>query len=121
MVQAISETIELKDIMCGDEAAAVRHTLDIKYPVENGIVRNWDDMEHLWNYTFYEKMQVSVLCSLCVGGVLGVCGVLIRAPDGAACLLGLIVCLLLLLLLFLVLVVFVAGCVYKVVLGLPLG
>ena len=26
--------------------------------VENGIVRNWDDMEHLWNYTFYEKMKI---------------------------------------------------------------
>ena len=63
--QAISETIELKDIMCGDEAAAVRQSLDIKYPVENGIVRNWDDMEHLWNYTFYEKMKVC-LHSLCI-------------------------------------------------------
>jgi actin-related protein 2 len=50
--------MELKDIMCGDEAAAVRQTLDIKYPVENGIVRSWEDMEHLWNYTFYEKMQI---------------------------------------------------------------
>ena len=47
--------------MCGDEAAAVRQSLDIKYPVENGIVRNWDDMEHLWNYTFYEKMKVCTL------------------------------------------------------------
>lgn len=56
--ESISEAIELKDIMCGDEAAAVRQTLEIQYPVENGIVRNWDDMEHLWNYTFYEKMQI---------------------------------------------------------------
>jgi hypothetical protein len=29
--------------------------------VENGIVRNWEDMEHLWNYTFYDKMQVGRL------------------------------------------------------------
>jgi len=56
--ESISEAMELKDIMCGDEAAAVRQTLEIKYPVENGIVRNWEDMEHLWNYTFYEKMQI---------------------------------------------------------------
>lgn len=56
--ESLSETIELKDVMCGDEAAAVRHSLDIKYPVENGIVRNWEDMEHLWNYTFYDKMQI---------------------------------------------------------------
>jgi len=27
--------------------------------VENGIVKNWEDMEHLWNYTFYEKMQIN--------------------------------------------------------------
>jgi actin-related protein 2 len=52
-------TVELKDVMCGDEAAAVRHSLDIRYPVENGIVRNWDDMEHLWNYTFYEKLVIN--------------------------------------------------------------
>lgn len=26
--------------------------------MENGIVRNWEDMEHLWNYTFYEKLQI---------------------------------------------------------------
>ncbi len=45
--------------MCGDEASAVRHSLDIKYPVENGIVKNWEDMEHLWNYTFYEKLQIN--------------------------------------------------------------
>lgn len=56
--EVISDTIELKDIMCGDEAAAVRQTLDCKYPVENGIVRDWNDMEHLWDYTFFEKMKV---------------------------------------------------------------
>ena len=59
--EAISETLELKDIMCGDEAAAVRSVLDIKYPVENGIVRNWEDMEYLWNYTFYEKIAQTLL------------------------------------------------------------
>ena len=26
--------------------------------MENGIVKRWDDMEHLWNYTFYEKMRL---------------------------------------------------------------
>eukprot|EP01038_Epipyxis_sp_PR26KG_P011319 gene11319-15182_t len=56
--ESISETVELKDIMCGDEAAAVRQTLDIHYPVDNGMVKNWEDMEHLWNYTFYEKLQI---------------------------------------------------------------
>jgi actin-related protein 2 len=26
--------------------------------MENGIVKKWDDMQHLWDYTFYEKMKV---------------------------------------------------------------
>ncbi|KAI9092697.1 actin family [Phlyctochytrium arcticum] len=44
--------VTLKDIMVGDEAAKLRSMLQISYPMENGIVRNWDDMLHLWNYTF---------------------------------------------------------------------
>lgn len=56
--ESISETVELKEVMCGDEASIARQSLDIRYPVENGIVKNWDDMEHLWNYTFYEKLAI---------------------------------------------------------------
>jgi actin-related protein 2 len=26
--------------------------------MENGIVKRWDDMQHLWDYTFYEKMKL---------------------------------------------------------------
>ncbi len=50
--------IQLKDIMCGDEAAEVRSALETSYPVENGIVKNWDDMEELWKYTFKEKLSI---------------------------------------------------------------
>jgi len=38
--------------MFGSEAAKVRQALEISYPVENGIIRNWADMELLWDYTF---------------------------------------------------------------------
>ena len=57
--EAVAEGLTLKDIMCGDEAADVRHSLECSYPVENGIVNNWDDMEELWNYTFYDKMNLN--------------------------------------------------------------
>jgi len=53
------ESTELKDVMCGDEADAVRFALDINYPVENGIVKNWENMVHLWNYTFYDKLHIN--------------------------------------------------------------
>lgn len=56
--ESLADGVELREIMCGDEAASVRHSLEIRYPVENGIVKNWEDMEHLWNYTFYEKLQI---------------------------------------------------------------
>jgi actin-related protein 2 len=56
--EALDESVQLKDIMCGDEASAARHSLEVKYPVENGIVRNWEDMEHLWNYCFNEKLKI---------------------------------------------------------------
>lgn len=26
--------------------------------MENGIIKKWDDMQHLWNHTFYDKMQL---------------------------------------------------------------
>jgi len=44
--------------MCGDEAATARSMLQITYPMENGIVKRWDDMQHLWDFTFAEKLQV---------------------------------------------------------------
>lgn len=43
--------------MVGDEAARLRSMLDIKYPLDNGIVRSWEDMEHLYDYTFNEKLK----------------------------------------------------------------
>jgi len=51
--------IQIKDIMVGDEAAAVRQVLQITYPLDNGIVRNWDDMLYIWNYTFAEKLKIN--------------------------------------------------------------
>lgn len=50
--------VAIKDIMCGDEAAAARNMLQISYPMENGVIRNWEDMGHLWNHSFYDKMQI---------------------------------------------------------------
>lgn len=50
--------VQLKEIMVGDECAKYRHLLDTSYPVENGIVKDWEGMKHLWDYTFFERMKV---------------------------------------------------------------
>ncbi|XP_041352930.1 actin-related protein 2 [Gigantopelta aegis] len=52
--------IEVKDLMVGDEASQLRSMLEVNYPMENGIVRNWEDMLHLYDYTFgKEKMNIN--------------------------------------------------------------
>lgn len=43
---------KIKDIMVGDECQEHRHMLQITYPVDKGIVRSWEDMYHVWDYTF---------------------------------------------------------------------
>lgn len=50
--------VDVEDIVIGDKAAALRSILQISYPMENGIVRNWEDMCHVWDYTFNEKLQI---------------------------------------------------------------
>jgi actin-related protein 2 len=32
-----------QDLMLGDEASQLRSMLEVNYPMENGIVKNWDD------------------------------------------------------------------------------
>lgn len=46
--------------MVGDEAALNRNYLQVTQPMEHGIVKNWEDMKHLWDYTFDEKLKVDV-------------------------------------------------------------
>lgn len=47
-----------KDTFVGDEAQIKRGVLDITYPIEHGIVLNWDDMEKIWHHTFYNELRV---------------------------------------------------------------
>lgn len=42
----------------GEACADLRHQLDIAYPVNNGIVQNWDDMGHVWDHAFYNELKV---------------------------------------------------------------
>ena len=58
LVDSKGERIQIKDIMVGDEASAFRTALEINYPMDNGVIKDWNDMEHIWSYTFNDKLKV---------------------------------------------------------------
>ena len=59
---------QLKDVMLnkkkqsfyvGEQAQRKRGILDFNYPIQGGIVKSWDDMEKIWDHTFYKELKLS--------------------------------------------------------------
>ena len=44
------------DVFIGRKAQEFRGLLKIKYPMEHGMVTNWDDMERIWNWVYAEEL-----------------------------------------------------------------
>lgn len=44
------------DLFIGRRAQEYRGLLKIRYPMEHGIVTNWDDMEKIWNWVYQEEL-----------------------------------------------------------------
>lgn len=42
------------DIFVGNKATDLRGILKLNYPTEHGIINDWKDMQHIWQYTYNE-------------------------------------------------------------------
>jgi len=47
------------DHYVGDEARSKQGILTMNFPIERGIVKDWDDMERIWHHTFYNELRVA--------------------------------------------------------------
>ena len=51
--------MDMKEAYVGDDAQSRRGVLVLRYPIEHGIVTNWDDMEKIWSHCFYNELRVA--------------------------------------------------------------
>ncbi|KAM9971558.1 hypothetical protein ACTFIW_011539 [Dictyostelium discoideum] len=47
------------DSYVGNDAQSKRDLERLEYPIEKGIITNWDNMEKIWNHAFYDQLRVS--------------------------------------------------------------
>ena len=41
------------DVFVGEDAMEKRGVLKLSYPIEHGIVTDWDDMEKVWKHCYF--------------------------------------------------------------------
>lgn len=55
-VRALAGALE-GDTFIGSRAQELRGLLKIRYPLEHGIVTDWDDMERIWSYVYEHELR----------------------------------------------------------------
>lgn len=53
------------DMFVGQRADDHRGLLSIKYPMEHGIITDWNDMERIWTHIYGKVQHVSILILWC--------------------------------------------------------
>ncbi len=54
-----SQPTTLKEVYVGHEALRMRGLLKLIYPMEHGIIKDWDAMEQIWRYIFRDILGVN--------------------------------------------------------------
>lgn len=48
-----------KDCYLGEEAIAKKGVLKLSYPMEHGLINNWDDMVKIWHHGLFNELKVT--------------------------------------------------------------
>ncbi|XP_072495535.1 actin, cytoplasmic-like isoform X2 [Notamacropus eugenii] len=56
--QSVMVGMDARDTFIGNEVTNKQGKLTVKYPMEHGIVTNWDDMEKIWHHAFYNMLHI---------------------------------------------------------------
>jgi actin-related protein 2 len=49
----------LPDIVIGEDANKYRQYLNLTYPMDNGIIKDWESMQALWEHTFTKELSIN--------------------------------------------------------------
>lgn len=58
-VPSIMVGMDQKDAYVGQEAQNKKGILNIKHPIEHGVVVNWDDLTKIWHHCYYNELKVT--------------------------------------------------------------
>ena len=64
IIHCIMVGMSSKEVYVGYEAADKPGLLALRYPIENGITTDWDNMEQLWHHTFNELCVAPEECTV---------------------------------------------------------
>ncbi|MFX0162903.1 MAG: actin, cytoplasmic 2 [Candidatus Hodarchaeota archaeon] len=59
--QSVMSDVEhyVREYYIGEEALNLRGVLKLVYPIEHGIITDWDGMEKIWSYTFFQDLRIN--------------------------------------------------------------
>src|ERR1700686_4384616 len=51
--------LDQKDVYIGDEVREKKGVLKLEYPIDRGVIKDWENMEKIWNYTIYQELRTT--------------------------------------------------------------